>query len=67
MSIQGFFIELKDQEGWKGYAFRSKIVLCIETVYVIVQYVLNIFKFESVLVASRKEELTIVLGLGTEH
>jgi hypothetical protein len=28
---------------------------------------LNIFKFDSVRVASRKEELTIVLGIGTEH
>lgn len=46
---------------------RAKITLCIEVVYVVAQYFFNVFKFESFQDYERKEEWTILVGLGTEQ
>jgi hypothetical protein len=62
--MSGFFIELKDHGGQNAYALLCKIILSIEVLYVVVQYALNIYKVEGLLEAEKREELTIVLGIG---
>jgi len=62
--MSGFFIELKDVNGQSAYALLCKIILGIECLYVLVQYVLNIYKVEGLLEAEKREELNIVLGIG---
>lgn len=67
LSVTGFFVELKDQQATQSFFTRSKIVLCIELLYVFTQYFLNIFRFENMAEIEKKEELGILLGLGTEQ
>lgn len=63
----GFFISLDDVAAWRSYTTRGKIIFGIEVVYVAVQYILNIYRFEGVSEVQRKEELTIVAGIGSEQ
>jgi ABC-type enterochelin transport system permease subunit len=62
--MSGFFVELKDLNGQNAYALLCKVILCIECLYVLVQYALNIYKVEGLLEAEKREELNIVLGIG---
>jgi hypothetical protein len=63
----GFFISLDDVAAWRSYTTRGKIIFGIELVYVVVQYILNIYRFDGVSEVQRKEELTIVAGVGSEQ
>ena len=63
----GFFISLDDVAAWRSYTTRGKIIFGIELVYVLVQYILNIYRFDGVSEVQRKEELTIVAGVGSEQ
>lgn len=62
--LSGFFVELRDLNGQNAYALLCKVILCIESLYVLVQYALNIYKVEGLLEAEKREELGIVLGIG---
>lgn len=62
--MYGFFIELRDTEAQGTYGLLCKIILCLECLYVMTQYALNIYKIDGLQEAERKEELSIVLGIG---
>lgn len=65
--VIGFFIRLDDVSAWRSHATRGKVIYGIELVYVVVQYILNIYRFDGVSEVQRKEELTIVAGVGSEQ
>ena len=67
MIMSGFFVDLKDYQTQTSFTLKAKIVLCIECLYVFAQYLLNIYKFDSIQEIQRKEELTILLGIGTQQ
>ena len=67
LAITGFFVSLKDTAGRSSFFSRAKIILCIETVYVICQYCFNIFRVEIDTDFQHKEEFLILTGLGTEQ
>lgn len=62
--MYGFFIELRDTGAQGTYGLLCKIILCLECLYVMTQYALNIYKIDGLQEAERKEELSIVLGIG---
>lgn len=65
--MAGFFVELKESQAQQSFTFKAKIILCVESLYVLCQYVFNIYEIGGLREAQRKEELPILLGLGTEQ
>ena len=65
--MAGFFITLADNQGRDSFTFKMKIILCIEALYVVLQYTINIFAIDGLQEVQQKEELTILLGMGTQQ
>jgi hypothetical protein len=65
--MSGFFVEMKDNSSQSSFCLKAKVILCIEAIYVFCQFVINIYRIESIHDAHQKEELPIILGLGTQQ
>jgi hypothetical protein len=65
--MAGFFITLADNQGRDSFTFKMKIILCLEALYVVLQYNINIFAIDGLQEVQQKEELTILLGMGTQQ
>ena len=46
LAVTGFFVSIRDSAGRTSFFMRAKIILGIETVYVICQYAFNVFRVE---------------------
>ena len=67
LSLTGFFVDLKENTEQHSFFLRAKIVFGIEIAYVIMQYLVNVFKIEFVTGELHKEEFLIIFGIGSEQ
>lgn len=74
--LLGFLVEarqhrdgtLEGEQGWNHYRIISQVLLCIEVLYVAVQFVINVFPpGEDYEKLRQEDELTVLLGIGTEQ
>ena len=67
LSLTGFFIDMKDYAGQSSFVWKAKVILCVETLYVAFQYYINIYRIDGLQELQKKEELTILVGIGTQQ
>lgn len=67
LSLSGFFVSLKDFQEQHSFFLRAQALICIEGLYVVVQYLINVIKVEAIADFQKREDSLILLGVGSEQ
>jgi hypothetical protein len=67
LCLSGFFVDLVDHQAQYSFYLRAQILLCVECMYVVLQYLVNVIKIDAVSELQHREDTLILFGLGTEQ
>lgn len=67
LGLTGFFVSLKNQQEHYSFFLRAQIMICFQSVYVVIQYFINVIRIEVIAEFQKREDSLILLGIGTER
>jgi hypothetical protein len=64
IAFVGFFVEMdSNTDGWKFYRWASQLILCVEIIYVVAQFIVNVFELTYL---TDSNNMVMYTGLGSE-
>ena len=67
LALSGFFVSLREQAEKDSFFIRAQVILCIECTYITILYIINVFRLELKDDSKHKQDVLILLGLGSEQ